>query len=136
MGSPDGPLRLDQYVRLRRLATLLRFARKDRSLVMQPLDEQVWNPRDGSVGRSIGYEVALLEQYRLFAELADRHSQRRGSANRYFLSLNGAALVAMSGPWATQLWATAGLAIIQIIFLFGICVAWYLGSTRLMGQPL
>lgn len=34
----------------------------------------------------------LLEQYRLYVEMADRISQRRATANTYFLSLNSAIL--------------------------------------------
>jgi len=35
-----------------------------------------------------GYQGHLLDQYRLYVEMADRISQRRQSANAYFLSAN------------------------------------------------
>ena len=88
-------------------------------------DPAVWNSRDNADPESVDYETALVEQYKLYTELTDRISQRRDNANARFFSLNGAALVAVSGPWATKLWATAGLAILQLVLLLGICVAWH-----------
>ncbi|MES3014441.1 MAG: hypothetical protein V4750_12045 [Pseudomonadota bacterium] len=38
------------------------------------------------------YQAHLLEQYKLYVEMADRHSARRLSANSYFLSVNAAIL--------------------------------------------
>ena len=113
----------------RKVAIMSRFFRKSRNSqtgLLDELDTRIWNPRDNTDLDSVDYESALLEQYRLYAELADRVSQRRGNTNTYFLSLNGAALVAISGPWATRLWATAGLAILQLVFLLGICISWHL----------
>lgn len=64
----------------------------------------------------------LLDQYKLYVEMADRISQRRTSANSYFLSVNSALLVFagyLSSKDSTEyLWilAIAGAAL---------CVLWH-----------
>ena len=40
---------------------------------------------------------ALLEQYKLYVEMADRISQRRGAANTFFLTFNTAVVGALAG---------------------------------------
>ena len=39
----------------------------------------------------------LLEQYKLYVEMADRISQRRGAANTFFLTFNTAVVGALAG---------------------------------------
>jgi hypothetical protein len=43
-----------------------------------------------------GWEEALLEQYRLFVEMADNVSQRRHQTNAFFLTVNLALVTALS----------------------------------------
>ena len=40
---------------------------------------------------------SLLQQYKLYVEMADRISQRRGAANTFFLTFNTAIVAALSG---------------------------------------
>ncbi len=40
---------------------------------------------------------SLLEQYKLYVEMADRISQRRGAANTFFLTFNTAVVGALAG---------------------------------------
>ena len=42
------------------------------------------------------YKAHLLEQYKLYVEMADRISARRQTANSFFLSIN-TALIALTG---------------------------------------
>ena len=39
-------------------------------------------------GESEKYQAAVLEQYKLYVEMADRVSARRGLANTFLLTLN------------------------------------------------
>ena len=66
-----------------------------------------------------------MEQYKLYVEMTDRVSQRRGSANVYFLTLNSAAAVAIatlgvmpdnSPPWRL---------VFPTIILVLLCGAWF-----------
>jgi hypothetical protein len=52
--------------------------------------EVLWNDEFADSGR-------LLEQYKLYVEMADRISQRRGAANTFFLSFNTAVVGALAG---------------------------------------
>lgn len=45
-------------------------------------------------GEGERYQAAIFEQYKLYVEMADRISARRGLANGFFLSLNTGTLVA------------------------------------------
>lgn len=52
--------------------------------------EVLWNAESADPG-------ALLEQYKLYVEMADRISQRRGAANTFFLTFNTAVVGALAG---------------------------------------
>jgi hypothetical protein len=45
------------------------------------------------------YQAALLEQYKLYVEMADRISQRRGLTNTFFLTLNTAIFTLVGAFW-------------------------------------
>lgn len=69
------------------------------------------------------YYTCLLEQYKLYVEMADRISQRRGLANTFFLTFNTAIVGALSGlfekiphPAAVAIYLTA----------LGFCLVWAL----------
>jgi hypothetical protein len=69
------------------------------------------------------YQAHLLEQYKLYVEMADRVSSRRLTANSYFLSINSA-ILAFVGYIATKedtsyLWlvAVAGIVLSLLWFL-------------------
>ena len=71
------------------------------------------------------YRIHLFEQYKLYVEMADRISQRRGFANILFLTLNTGVLAALS----TIVEKSAGMANqgIQLVALIGLvfsCIAW------------
>jgi hypothetical protein len=46
---------------------------------------------------------AVLEQYKLYVEMADRVSARRGATNTFFLTLNTAAVSAIGILWSSHL---------------------------------
>lgn len=99
--------------------------------------ENLWNegaetPRYGApIG---GYLLALLEQYKLYVEMSDRVSQRRGLTNTFFLTMNTGVLTAIAVFLDRPLgWDPAWLAL-PAVGLIGQCVAWYsiLRSYRLL----
>jgi hypothetical protein len=59
-----------------------------------PQDWGLFNPQSDEASYPINerYCADLLEQYKLYVEMADRISERRQSANSYFLSVNSAIL--------------------------------------------
>lgn len=91
------------------------------------LDEirpNLWNDDAGS-GKQVTVDQALLEQYKLYVELADRVSQRRGTANAFFLSVNSLAAVVVGTLWADPPEASAWFLIFPLIILEGVCVSWF-----------
>ena len=72
------------------------------------------------------YETHLLEQYKLYVQMADKISERRQTANTYFLTINTALVALLGIVWpATEklvdvLWyVIAGLAGMIL------CYSWY-----------
>lgn len=91
------------------------------------LDEvrpNLWNDGAGA-GKQVTFDEALLEQYKLYVEMADRVSQRRGTANAFFLSVNSLAAVVVGTLWADPPEASTWFLIFPLIILEGVCVAWF-----------
>lgn len=69
-----------------------------------------------------GYQSHLLDQYRLYIEMADKISDRRQNANSYFLSVNTAVLAFVgyitTQPSGEYLWLLALAGVV-------ICYLWY-----------
>jgi hypothetical protein len=79
----------------------------------------------GPDGGSQTYDGTLLEQYKLYVEMADRVSARRGLTNSFFLTLNTSVVAAFAAfkklPTGTEAWWLA----IPLIALVGECFAWF-----------
>lgn len=95
---------------------------------MSDLSEQLWNTDVGSADYTDTderYRAAVLAQYQLCVEMADRVSARRSTANTYFLSLNTALttilVVASAGSLGD---ATAWLLVTGLLALMAQCGAW------------
>ncbi|MFE7718256.1 hypothetical protein ACFU44_04370 [Nocardia rhizosphaerihabitans] len=92
------------------------------------LDARLWNDapeNQGPEARSATYDSMVLEQYRLYVEMTDRVSARRGLANSFFLSLNTGiftlvTLFGKSPPPDTAEWL-----VIPLIAILGQCFAWF-----------
>jgi hypothetical protein len=76
-------------------------------------------------GVSQTYDGALLEQYKLYVEMADRISARRGLTNSFFLTLNTSIVGLFAAfkkvPTGSEAWWLA----IPLIALLGECFAWF-----------
>lgn len=71
------------------------------------------------------YQLAILEQYKLYVEMTDRISARRGLANTYFLTLNSAALTLVGVFWKDKPTGSPVLLLPVLLVLLGLCLAWF-----------
>lgn len=87
----------------------------------------LWNPAAtaASFGGESPYRAALLEQYKLYVEMADRISARRGLANTFFLSLNTALLTAVGVFFNEQSDTAGGWLVLPLVALLAQCLTWY-----------
>ncbi|MDP2601826.1 MAG: hypothetical protein Q8S00_04440 [Deltaproteobacteria bacterium] len=79
-------------------------------------------PSDAPYPSNAEFQAHLLEQYKLYVEMADRISQRRQTANSYFLTVN-TALLSFVGYLTTKdtsdyLWL---LGVVGVV----LCYLWY-----------
>lgn len=72
------------------------------------------------------YQAALMEQYKLYVEMADRISARRGLANTFFLTLNSAILTLIAVFWKDQPQGVPRWVVVPALILaLGLCLAWF-----------
>lgn len=69
--------------------------------------------------------ATILEQYKLYVEMADRVSARRGLTNTFFLSLNTALLTAIGVVWAHHPSKARWGVVIPLVVLLGECITWF-----------
>lgn len=70
------------------------------------------------------YWNLLLEQYKIYVEMADRVSARRGAANVFFLTLNTSIFTAIGLLWQHPPTASKGLLVVPWLALMVQCLAW------------
>lgn len=68
---------------------------------------------------------SVLEQYRLYAESADRLGERRALANTFFLGLNTAVLTLLGVFWKDPPEASAWLGLFPLLALLAQCFMWF-----------
>jgi hypothetical protein len=91
-------------------------------------DQHLWN--DGVDAATYSqerekYQTAILEQYKIYVEMADRISQRRSLANTFFLTLNTAVLTTFSVFWQKNPPGSPWWLTIPLLALLAQCGAWY-----------
>ena len=84
---------------------------------------KLWNEGDQSA--TLTYNAALMEQYKLYVELADRVSQRRGTANSFFLLVNSAAVTLLGTLGISSDSYSPWLLVFPTVVLVCICGAWF-----------
>jgi hypothetical protein len=67
----------------------------------------------------------LLEQYKIYVEMADRISARRGLANTFFLTLNTIIFTLIGIFWQHPAQASRALVVVPWLVLLGQCLAWF-----------
>lgn len=76
---------------------------KPREPPLEEIEQELWN--DGVTAASYAadedakYRGAILEQYKIYVEMADRISARRGLTNTFFLTLNSAVFTLFGVFW-------------------------------------
>jgi hypothetical protein len=78
---------------------------------------------DGADG--LTYDAVLLEQYKLYVEMADRISARRGLANSFFLTLNTSVIALFAVFKDIKPGPTAWYLGIPLVALVAECFAWF-----------
>jgi hypothetical protein len=71
------------------------------------------------------YQAALLEQYKMYVEMADRISQRRGLTNTFFLTLNTAIFTVVGVFWKDRPDAQVWWLVFPLLVVLGQCFAWF-----------
>lgn len=84
----------------------------------------VWNTATGSPAGD-GDRTVTLEQYKLYVEMADRISARRGLTNTFFLTLNTAIFAAIGASWKGRLAFPAWLLVFPLVALLIQCGVWF-----------
>ncbi|GLI27146.1 membrane protein [Agromyces rhizosphaerae] len=95
----------------------------------EEVSASLWNDDDTDYDYYVkhpGYQAALMDQYKLYVEMADRISSRRGLANTFFLSLNSAVLTLVAvfwrgGPDGLSPW----FLVPALALALGLCLAWF-----------
>jgi len=94
----------------------------------------LWNPDIGPEAYTVDgerYQAAILEQYKMYVEMADRISARRALTNAFFLSLNTAVLAVAGGLWqATDISAWSLLLLLPVLLVQAGAWFWLIGSYR------
>ena len=78
------------------------------------------------------YQAAVMEQYIMYVEMADRVSGRRAMANTFFLTLNTSVFTAFAVFWSARPHIAPWALLFPLVALIGECAAWYylVGSYR------
>ena len=97
----------------------------------QPNDvaRNLWNDEAGikdSYSAHDKYQAAVMDQYKLYVEMADRISSRRGLANTFFLTLHSAVLTLIAVFWRDRPQGVSSLFLLPVLALaLGLCFAWF-----------
>ena len=86
------------------------------------LEGPLWHDRKAIAGADIS---VVLDQYKLYVEMADRVSARRSLANTFFLTLNTAIFVAIGVFWKNPPKASPWLGIFPLMVLVLQCLVWF-----------
>jgi hypothetical protein len=71
------------------------------------------------------YQQAILEQYKIYVEMADRISARRALTNTFFLTLNTAVFTVIGVFLQARPNAASWLLAFPLVALLGQCAAWF-----------
>lgn len=91
------------------------------------ISQRLWNSTAEAPADPAGLTPmsVVLEQYKLYVEMADRVSQRRAWANTFFLSLNTAIITLVGVLWVNGPVEHPWWLLIPLGALLGQCIAWY-----------
>jgi hypothetical protein len=94
----------------------------------QQIRDRLWNADvgpDSYEGVGEKYQAAILEQYKLYVEMADRVSNRRGLTNTFFLTLNTAVFTIIGVFWKDRPDISPWALTLPLVIALGECGAWW-----------
>lgn len=92
------------------------------------LSDRLWDTdvnAEDYAAASEKYQEAILEQYKLYVEMADRVSARRALTNTFFLTLNTSIFTVFGVVWSAQPAVTTWWLAIPLAAMLGQCAAWF-----------
>jgi hypothetical protein len=104
--------------------------KKEQEPSLDEIRESLWNaeitPASFTDEHEASYRAAILDQYKMYVEMADRISARRGLTNTFFLTLNSAVLTLFGVFWKDRPARISdwGLALVLAVAL-GQTFAWW-----------
>ena len=98
--------------------------RKRDEIVNENIRSHLWNDGKLNSEDETTCSKEILEQYKLYVELADRVSQRRGIANSFFLLVNSSSVVILGSLGVSFQDASPWLFVFPTVILVCICVVW------------
>jgi hypothetical protein len=109
------------------LPAIIRLFRTASPASPSDIRADLWNTAvtSASYAADAEYQSAILEQYKLCVEMADRISARRALANAFFLTLNTAALTTIGVFWKERPHAPAFYLVAPLLLLLALCLAWF-----------
>ncbi len=96
--------------------------------MIEEIRSQLWNAdisADSYDDSGKRYQAAILEQYKLYVDMADRISARRGLANTFYLTLNTTVFTVIGVFWKDRPNASAWVLLFPLVVLLGQCFAWF-----------
>jgi hypothetical protein len=89
----------------------------------------LWNNSVGAGSYGDGgekYQAAILEQYKIYVEMTDRVSSRRGLTNTFFLTLNTLVFTLFGVLWKDRPGRISTLALVPLLIAaLGQCATWW-----------
>ncbi|HJQ47233.1 MAG TPA: hypothetical protein VJ870_13090 [Amycolatopsis sp.] len=76
-------------------------------------------------GTGAQYRAGILEQYKVYVEMADRVSARRALTNTFFLTINTAVFTVVGVLWANRPTGPVWFLVFPLLALLGECAAWF-----------
>jgi hypothetical protein len=95
---------------------------------LEEIRESLWTAAVGRTDYEGGgekYQAAVLEQYKVYVEMADRISARRGQANTFFLTLNTALVTAATAVVKEGVEVPRGASQLAVAVVVAQCMAWW-----------
>jgi hypothetical protein len=94
---------------------------------LSQVDDSLWvgDASNEWTARDVNYRSTVLEQYKIYVEMADRVSARRAAANAFFLTLNTAIGTALGILWQHPPDTSRWQIVIPWLALLGQCLAWF-----------
>lgn len=85
----------------------------------------LWNVPADPAGADINEQANILEQYKLYVEMADRVSARRSLTNTFFLTLNTVIFATIGVAWKDRTGVSPWLLAFPLLAFVVQCGAWF-----------